>query len=313
MVRLQQWEGFKRVLAPKMWGAWNLHQFTEQLPLDFFVMFSSAASIMGSPGQGNYAAGNAFMDALALHRRTQGLPALSINWGAWSEIGMAASMDSRQQQRLLAQGMSLIAPEQGLTLLEQLLKEQYAQIMVLPVNWAALLGQLENVPPLLEGYKQHAHPQAQRADETVFLDQLRTIAAEKQAEALLVFVREQVVKVLGLSSAQTPGLNQGLIEIGMDSLMAVELSNRFRMNFGQPFPTTLAFEHSTIQALTDYLSATVLSQLADQPAETEISSANELDVDLADAALLLSNLDQLSDQQVELLLRQMQADQWGNP
>jgi acyl carrier protein len=313
MLRHQNWDGFMRVLLPKVWGAWNLHLLTERIPLDFFVMFSSAASVMGSPGQGNYAAGNAFMDALAVQRRRQGLPGLSINWGAWSEVGMASSLDSRQQQRLIAQGMNLISPDQGLTLLDQLIKDNHNQIMVLPVNWPKLLGQLETVPRLLEGFTQHIRKQAQSTTEANFLEQLSSIAPDGHHDALLVFVRDQVVKVLGLSSAQTPGLNQGLIEIGMDSLMAVELSNRFRMNFQQSFPATLAFEHSTIQALTNYLNATVLSQLFEKSKEIEALPADELDVENVDATQLLSNLDMLSDEQVEHLLRQMQAEQRGTP
>src|SRR5262249_32324326 len=86
----QSWGRFERVLAPKLLGAWNLHTQTRGLPLDFFVLFSSLASVLGSPGQGNYAAGNAFLDALAHHRQSQGLPALSVNWALWAEAGMAA-------------------------------------------------------------------------------------------------------------------------------------------------------------------------------------------------------------------------------
>ncbi len=313
VLRQQNWAGFERVLAPKVWGSWNLHMLTESLPLDFFVMFSSAASVMGSAGQGNYAAANAFMDALAVHRRTQGLPGLSINWGGWSEVGMASSMDSRQQQRLIAQGMNLIAPEQGLTVLKQLMEENRTQIMVMPINWSKLLNQLKTVPPLLEEFTQHLRKQTQTTAEVDFLKQLSLTAPDKRYDTLLAFVRDQVVKVLGLNAAQAPGLNQGLIEIGMDSLMAVELSNRFRMNFHQPFPATLAFEHSTIQALTNYLSETVLSQVLSKTDGTATLPVDNLDVENANAAELLSNLDNLSDEQVDLLLRQMQADQRGNP
>jgi acyl carrier protein len=193
------------------------------------------------------------------------------------------------------------------------MKESHNQIMVLPANWPKLLGQFETVPRLLEGFTQHMRKQAQPTTEANFLERLSSIAPDEHYDALLVFVRDQVVKVLGLSSAQLPGLNQELIEIGMDSLMAVELSNRFRMNFQQPFPATLAFEHSTIQALTNYLKATVLSQLFDKSVETEQLPADELNIENADATQLLSNLDMLTDEQVEFLLRQMQTEQRGNP
>ncbi len=253
MLRGQDWDSFKRVLAPKVWGSWNLHQLTKHTQLDFFVMFSSAASIMGSAGQGNYAAGNAFMDTLAVHRHHHGLPGLSINWGAWSEVGMASSMDSRQQQRLIAQGMNLISPDQGLTLLEQVIQDSYAQIMVLPVNWSKLLGQLETVPTLLEGFTQYSHKQAQSSTEENFLDQLSTIAPEAHYDALLVFVRDQVMKVLGLSAAQAPGLNQGLIEIGMDSLMAVELKNRIERNLQVVTPMVRLLQGPTTEELATFV------------------------------------------------------------
>ena len=106
----QEWERFARVMAPKIAGSWNLHTLTQDLPLDFFVLFSSASSVLGSPGQTNYAAANAFMDALAHLRRSQGLPALSINWGAWSVSGMAAALDERDQRRWAERGLVAMSP-----------------------------------------------------------------------------------------------------------------------------------------------------------------------------------------------------------
>ena len=111
----QNWGRFERVFAPKVQGAWQLHTLTCHLPLDFFVMFSSTASLMGSPGQGNYAAANSFMDVLAHHRRSLGLPATSINWGGWAEIGLAAR--HRVDERVALQGMGLILPAHGLAIL----------------------------------------------------------------------------------------------------------------------------------------------------------------------------------------------------
>jgi acyl carrier protein len=125
----------------------------------------------------------------------------------------------------------------------------------------------------------------------------------------LAFVGEQVVKVLGLSSSQMPGPNQGLIEIGMDSLMAVELSNRFRTNFHQSFSSTLAFEHTTIQALANYLNEAVLDQIAGENRALDETNSDARNGGEDDAAQLLSQLDDLSDEQVDALLRQMQTDQ----
>ena len=119
LLREHDWERFEPVLAPKVQGGWNLHRLTRDLPLDFFVLFSSTASLLGPPGQGNYAAANAFLDALAHYRHGLGLPALSINWSAWSEVGAAAGREVGEQ--VAHWGAERIQPHQGLTVLEQLL------------------------------------------------------------------------------------------------------------------------------------------------------------------------------------------------
>ena len=116
----QTWERFTTVMAPKVEGAWNLHRLTRGAPLDFFVMYSSAASVFGSAGQANHAAANAFLDVLAQQRRAEGLPALSVNWGAWSEVGAAA--DGGMEARMSLQGMGVIAPRQGMELLRKALE-----------------------------------------------------------------------------------------------------------------------------------------------------------------------------------------------
>ena len=124
------------VMQPKVAGAWNLHRATSSLPLDFFVLFSSAASLMGSAGQGNYAAANAFLDALAHYRRRAGLPGVSINWSAWSQAGMAAAA-GQHHRRLSARGLSEIAPQAGLAVLSRLAGPTTgAQVAVLPIDWS---------------------------------------------------------------------------------------------------------------------------------------------------------------------------------
>src|SRR5262249_34104842 len=131
----------RRVLAPKIQGAWNLHTQTQDCRLDFFVCFSSVAALLGSPGQGNYAAANASLDALAHHRRALGLPVLSINWGPWSEGGMAATLSHRQQERWAALGMRTIAPSQALERLGDLIGRDISQAAVLDVDWSTFMPQ----------------------------------------------------------------------------------------------------------------------------------------------------------------------------
>ena len=124
------------VLRPKMMGGWLLHRLLQDDPLDFFVLFSSAGSVLGQPGQGNYAAANAFLDALAHHRQAQGQPALSINWGAWAGEGFADSAGGKRlAARLALLGISSIAPKQALEMLGRLLRQSAAQVVAVPVDW----------------------------------------------------------------------------------------------------------------------------------------------------------------------------------
>ena len=129
----QNWGRFNRVLRPKVEGAWNLHRLTGHLPLDFFVMFSSMASLFGSPGQSNHSAANAFLDALAHYRRSRGLAALSINWGPWSELGAAAQLGVHN--RLRGSGVGGITTAAGLQALERCLASRAVQLGIVDIDW----------------------------------------------------------------------------------------------------------------------------------------------------------------------------------
>lgn len=223
---------------------------------------------------------------------------------------MAANMASDHLERLQAQGMNVIMPDDGLYLLDQFIRDRLNNIAVLPVNWPRMLQNVPHVPAFLSHFAQQSQPEAAQTNgntpsqtEDSILTRLKNTLPDERPNVLLAFVTEQVVKVLGLSGANTLSASQGLVEIGMDSLMAVELSNRFRGHFGQNFPSTLAFEHPNIQSLANYLSETVLSQLDDT------SPAAPADLDATDAEALLSNLDNLTDEQVDALLKQMQKGQ----
>ncbi|MCA0456386.1 MAG: type I polyketide synthase [Chloroflexi bacterium] len=292
-------ERFERVLAPKVQGAWNLHELTKKSTLDFFVLFSAGAAVMGSSGQGNYAAANAFLDGLAHYRRTQGLPALSINWGAWSEVGMAAALGDPYQQRFAAQGISSISPTNGVKVLEHLMVNHAVQMLVMPVKWDVLAGQFLNgvVPPFLSLVAQvtkTAAPSTNRtaASEPSLRSRLEASTTAERRDVLVAAIREQVEKVLGLNASHNIGLRQGLMEMGMDSLMAVELSNRLKALTGQSLPTTLAFEYPTIHALADYLEQNVLSDLMTEPEAAPTSQPNIEEK-------LLAELEALSDDEIE--------------
>ncbi|HEY7509709.1 MAG TPA: SDR family NAD(P)-dependent oxidoreductase, partial [Vicinamibacteria bacterium] len=208
VLRQQSWARFQRVLEPKLPGAWNLHQATAVVPLDFFVLFSSAAALFGAPGQGNYAAANAALDALAHYRRTLGLPALSLDWGPWDEVGMAAALGAREKERWARQGVGLLAPSRALALMERLLSGAAAQVGVMAAR------------------KRTARPApaeaaaAEPAERPALLRELDNVPAAKRAAAVLAHVRRELLAVLGLDAARAPEPQQGFRDVGMDSLMS---------------------------------------------------------------------------------------------
>ncbi len=251
----QDWAKFARVLAPKVAGAWHLHQLTRALPLDFFVLYSSAAALLGSPGQANYAAANAFLDALAHRRRAEGLPALSINWGPWDEGGMAARVDERQKQRWQAQGVGAIPPDRGVELLGRLLGDTPAQLGVLVVDWVKFFRQFAGraVPPVLSELTSRSGPTQEKAGEESLLPLLEAAPPEEREELLLEHVRGQAARVLRVPPERPLDARQSLNELGMDSLMAVELRNRLGVAVGRTLPATLLFNHPTVAQLAAFL------------------------------------------------------------
>jgi acyl transferase domain-containing protein/NADPH:quinone reductase-like Zn-dependent oxidoreductase len=261
----QSEEGLAAVMAPKIAGAFNLHAATAGVPLDFFVLFSSMAGVLGSSGQGNYAAANAFLDALAAHRHGRGEPALSIAWGPWSEAGMASALSARDRARLAALGVGALGPAEGVAILERLvLREAPAagQIAVLPVRWDRYAGQhATGVSPLLAEIAQATQPSAPRAERpgaTALAQRLEASPPARRRHVLLAHVSEQTVRVLQLPASRPLDPERGLKDMGLDSLMAVELRNRLQASVGRPLPTTLAFDHPTVTAIVDYLARHVL-------------------------------------------------------
>ncbi|MBW4615278.1 MAG: type I polyketide synthase [Desmonostoc vinosum HA7617-LM4] len=282
----QDWKSFEQVMAAKVKGTWILHTLSEQLPLDFFVTFSSAAALLGSPGQGNYAAANAFMDALAYYRRGLGLrlPGLSINWGLWKDAGMATSLGNRDQARLTAQGMESIPLEQGLQILGNLLGQDTSQVGVLPVNWSQFPQGVAS--PFLESFIADQEPSSQR---TKFLQQLDAAPVKERQTLLIAHIRTEVAQLLGIDFSQIEQ-QQGFLDLGMDSLMTVELKNRLESTLSCSLPTTLVFDYPTIEALVDYLLQSDESAMESPTTNHEEQAETE------------SYLDDLSDSEAEALL-----------
>jgi polyketide synthase 12/myxalamid-type polyketide synthase MxaB len=246
-------------------GSWNLHQLTQDEPLDFYVLYSSTASLLGSPGQGNHAAANAFLDALAAERRRLGLPGLSINWGPWSVVGAAASLGERGERRFEEHGLGRIAPEEGIAILERLvLGEHPAQVGVVPVVWSRYLARsgAGRMPRFLSRLAEQEVPaESTRGVATAAAARLPAVLAQalpaERAGLLERHVGLRAATVLGLDPEQTVDKRRPLSEMGLDSLMAVELRNLLTADLGraQALPATLIFKYPTVETLAKYLLA----------------------------------------------------------
>jgi 8-amino-7-oxononanoate synthase len=255
----QTWERFDRVMAPKVAGAWNLHRHSLGLPLDFFVCFSSVAALLGSPGQGNYAAANAFMDGLAHYRKSLGLPGLSLNWGPWGGVGMAAELSDRDAARLALSGITPLDPDLALEALEALLTQDTSQIGVVQIDWAKFLEQISSstVPPFLEQVATAVEAGAQSF--SAFRLQLDAAPSEERLALLTQHVQAQIAKVMGLSTPEEVELDRSFTDLGMDSLMGMEMKSRLQSSLSCSFPITLAMDYPTVGSLIQHIDRDVLS------------------------------------------------------
>ena len=288
------WERFERVFRPKVAGAWNLHELSEPLPLKFFVLFSSAAALVGSPGQGNYTAANAFMDALAQYRRERELAALSIAWGGWGETGMAASLQSKQQERASRQGISALEPAASLELLHVLLRGSPAHVGVLSIDWSKFLAQYATgqSPPLLDRLVQRSAEPA--ASVLTLAERLRAAPAGGEDEILVAYVRESLGAVLGMRSDEV-GVDVPLLQLGLDSLMAIEVRNRIESGGGP------------VIAMTRYLDGSDVRGIARAIREAMPVVAPAAAAPLDDNALL-ELVPTMSDAEVEALLARLRSE-----
>ncbi|MBE9049171.1 alpha/beta fold hydrolase [Nostocales cyanobacterium LEGE 11386] len=256
----QNWEQFNQVLEPKIKGAWNLHTLTQDISLDFFVLFSSATSFLGSPGQGNYATANFFLDALAHYRKMQGLPALSINWGPWAEVGMTARMSSRDQSRLAAKGLNAMTTEQGLQVLQHVLQCRFAQVGVFSIRWSDWFKQypVSHRPPYfleIASEIKQAVPEVEKAQqETIIFEQLIEAPSDERKAIITSYLQQQISEVLQLDSSQIQVFDN-LVEIGMDSLMVMETINHLQQNLKLMLYPREFYERPKIEALGKYLTA----------------------------------------------------------
>jgi amino acid adenylation domain-containing protein len=278
-------ERFERVMAPKAHGAWNLHLLTRDLPLDFFVMYSSIASVVGSPGQSNYASANAFLDALAHYRRSLGLPALSLNWGPWAGSGMVRSVAKRPAGR----GLRPLSPEVALRGLEILMLGEAAEATVAQIDWARFLASRPH-SWLFQDFS--GDSRAMQSNRPEFLDRLDHAEPPDKLSLLSGMVGEELCSVIGFASPDSIEPRHRLFDIGLDSLAAVELRNRLQAVLQVSLPPTLLFDYATKEALVNYL-AKILSLEGDKQAKPLLPAADH------ELGTLLTQIAQMPDSVVK--------------
>ena len=269
----QTWERFEQVLWPKMLGAWQLHQSTLDRDLDLFVLFSSITGVVGNSGQGNHAAANAFLDQLAAYRRSLGLPGQSIAWGAWSGLGEAEEQRERIERQLEASGTGWISPQQGLNAFEELLRRDLNFGMVASVDWPALAANFEEPPPFLEELlpREDESDTSDSIETTDLLSQLKEKPVEAWEQTLVSFLQRELQAVLRLPSLPAPAM--GFFDLGMDSLMSVELRNRLNRALSGEFvvSNTAVFDYPNIIALANHLGQGLEETLPYEESETELA------------------------------------------
>jgi pimeloyl-ACP methyl ester carboxylesterase/acyl carrier protein len=256
----QSTEQFYQVMPAKLQGAWNLHQLTQALPLDYFVLFSSIAAVLGSPGQGNYGGANAGLDALAQYRRQRGLPALSIDWGPWQGAGMATT---HQGVISLGQrGMPPLAVAEGLRWLGRLLAaETPATVAIAPIDWPRLLRYLpiDRPPAIVSAFVSESSPSNGQQTTPVApakaavppLDQLLAQPEAQRVAALQTYFQTQVARVIGLSEEVSP--DAPLLDLGLDSLMTMELLALCKQDLDLVLYPREMLAHPTVAALAAYV------------------------------------------------------------
>ncbi len=243
------------VFAPKVDAAWYLHELTEHMDLGAFVVFSSAAGVLGSPGQGNYAAANAFLDALVAHRRARGLAGCSLAWGLWEQTsGITEDLSETDISRMTRSGARALSSEHGLELFDAVLDMGEALTLPIPLDFQMLRAQARTgvLPPLFSSLVRV--PTRRFSNEGASLARRLAATPETERESIVLeLVRAQVAAVLGHTSTETIDTQQTFKDLGFDSLTAVELRNRLSTTTGLRLPATLIFDYPTTTTLTKHL------------------------------------------------------------
>jgi acyl carrier protein len=290
-------------MAPKAKGAWLLHENTREMGLDCFVMFSSVSSIFGNPAQGNYAAANAFLDSLAHHRRALGLPALAINWGVLGGEGYVAR-NKRVAEFLERQGTVAITPGEVTTLMESFLTANATQVAAIRVDWAkwrqSFRGMQEN--PLVERiFASGVEVQEAGGGSGDWRGRIQSAGPDERDAVVGQAVRDVVGSVLRVKPESLRD-DQPLTDLGLDSLMGVEIENLIESSIGVALPPTSLMRARTIGQIASLISEHLGGGTAAAPAENPVASAEATPAAEVD-------VDSLSDEDIDLLLGAVQESE----
>ncbi len=288
----QSWESFEEVLWPKVLGSWHLHRATRNRDLDLFVLFSSVAGVLGNSGQANHAAANAFLDQLAGHRRAQGLPGQTIAWGAWSGIGEAEEQRERIAEQLEAAGTGWMTPQQGLDAFEMLIRQDATNGLAALVDWPTFADGHGGSHNLIQELLSESG--ADKTEDTAPTEDLMTrlkSAPQSDREGILSeFLQDELRAVMRLQTPPSP--NVGFFDLGMDSLMAVELRNRLNRAIEGEYvaSNTIVFDFPTVAEMASHL-AGELGGVGEDKQVFSIQASTSVDVEPSSDMVLPTDID----------------------
>jgi acyl transferase domain-containing protein/acyl-CoA synthetase (AMP-forming)/AMP-acid ligase II/acyl carrier protein len=317
----------REVMAPKVQGAWNLHTLTRDAQLDFFLLFSSAASLLGSPGAANYGAANAFLDALAWHRRAEGRPALSVNWGPWAGLGFFTR--SELHRHFTYHGVEAVPAAECLQALSYLLHRSATQAAVLDIDWARWCSRLGSGVTKSMLAELYVEPAASKLDvspttddapqpKTSVGDALRGAGLEERRHLLESYLRDLIAGKLGLAPSSLD-VSAPLNGLGVDSLITLELRIQIERDLGIVVPVARLLDGPSVTSLSDRLADQLAANgsAAGTDAANGGAGRNDAQPDTAPAPEaaagsrgvdLLARVSELSDDAVEELLRKVLAE-----
>ena len=277
-----------------------MHELTKESELDFFIMYSSVASLFGSAGQANHSAANAFLDSLSFYRKSRGLPALSINWGVWSEIGSAADKGADKIEKI--PGLGLIDPKRGIRALDSIFSSGRSQVGIFPMDWNKFTGKFKNsFTKYFAVHEKTQTPETEINIEESFTARLEAADDQEQMDLLINYFKEVISEIMGLDTSDLDN-EQPLNTMGLDSLMAIELKNKVNMELGVDLNLVRYMEETGIIHLAAELKEQLPKIISSAGKETVI---NVSDISEEEKARdLLSNLDNLSEDELDRLLNE---------